>query len=59
PGKEIYTVPSKNYRLDYILVWKGNNPVYSKYKTEVMTEIEGLDFSTVSDHLPVYVDMIK
>lgn len=53
------TVPTKNYRLDYILIWKGNDPQYTKYDAAVPTESDGLDFYTVSDHLPVYADIIR
>ncbi|MBO5814883.1 MAG: endonuclease/exonuclease/phosphatase family protein [Bacteroidales bacterium] len=53
------TYPADHPRkcIDYILVLK-NRAEYEVVKTEVCTELESADVRTVSDHLPVYVDVI-
>ncbi len=50
------TVPDKNYRLDYILVWKGNVTTRKVVKS-LIPVFNGIDASQVSDHLPVFVDI--
>lgn len=50
------TVPDKNYRLDYILAWKGNPPSHKVTKS-LIPVFDGIDASQVSDHLPVFVDI--
>lgn len=50
------TVPGKNYRLDYILAWKGNNPQHPVVKS-LIPVFGDIDASTVSDHLPVFTDI--
>lgn len=50
------TVPDKNYRLDYILAWKGNTPSHKVVKS-LIPVFDGIDASQVSDHLPVFVDI--
>lgn len=50
------TVPDKNYRLDYILAWKGNNPQHAVVKSMIPV-FSDIDATTASDHLPVFVDV--
>lgn len=45
-------------RIDFILVYKGNNPVYKVLGSAVPT-FNSIDVNTVSDHLPVLVDIEK
>jgi endonuclease/exonuclease/phosphatase family metal-dependent hydrolase len=55
-GATTPTYPSSSKRIDYILVYTGNNAAYSFNRTfiPVYTEIQ---LSSVSDHNPVIVDM--
>lgn len=49
------TTPS---RIDYVLIWKGNNPSYEVLGTAT-PNFEQINVNTVSDHLPVIVDLKK
>lgn len=53
-----HTFPSTWSRLDYVLVWKGNDPEYEVLGTAIPS-FAGLDLATISDHLPVLVDLKK
>lgn len=52
------TFPSKGTRIDYILVWKDNTPSYEVLRTAVPAWSD-FNVQTVSDHLPVLVDLKK
>lgn len=45
-------------RIDYIMIWKGNDPQYEVLGTAV-PRYEGISVSYASDHLPVIVDIKK
>lgn len=53
-----HTFPSTWSRLDYVLIWKGNEPEYEVIGTAIPS-YKGIDMGTVSDHLPVLVDVEK
>ena len=50
------TYPSSSKRIDYILVYTGNNVPYSVNRTFIPSFTE-IQLSSVSDHNPVIVDM--
>lgn len=52
------TFPSSSKRIDYVLEYKGNNPASNVIKTLVPVYKE-LNLYDVSDHLPVFVDVVS
>lgn len=52
------TFPSSAKRIDYVLEYKGNNPAGTVVKTLVPGYKE-LNLYDVSDHLPVFVDLVS
>lgn len=52
------TFPSGYKRIDYIMAYKGNSPVYKVLRTFV-PKFDEIDLYEVSDHLPVLVDLNK
>lgn len=53
-----YTMSTGNTRIDYVLVYTGNQASYEVLGAAVPTFSE-IDVYTVSDHLPVFVDLKK
>lgn len=53
-----YTMSTGNTRIDYVLIYTGNQVSYNILGAAVPTFSE-IDVYTVSDHLPVFVDLDK
>lgn len=53
-----YTMSTGNTRIDYVLIYTGNQTTYEVLGAAVPTFRE-IDVYTVSDHLPVFVDLKK
>lgn len=53
-----YTMSTGNTRIDYVLIYTGNQVSYNVLGAAVPTFSE-IDVYTVSDHLPVFVDLDK